>query len=582
MSMNSTSNSMMLSLVHTIPFYNGYPDNSLGLDGVSRELGERGAHWLKVFAAQAEVLEGLPVHDVYRTPCINQGLVHYSVIYLNLDDQGVSMGAPRVGKILLRELDLLSLPELRRRQLVGLGDKDHVFQILSLGDGIPSDVPIQCASSQDSSFAWPRRPASSRSSLLGVLVTGLHCHLEGLTGPPLAPPSVLSLELGSGSMLGVVVSWALLAIVPHPLPPMAERATTAAWRYSAVTPSRKAPGPHKESRLRLLPGFASPLVPGSLPFRYDNRSAWVILSSETKTGVSLIVEVMHQAISSSCSTGLSTGDGHDATGRGLHARLPILDGPRKSAKLRLGPEMGRISAMERLGGSRSALSRHSREFETIHLDEEEAESQPRASAYTRLSYDEDDLDKIGSVARKLRALDEKVEEKAGAKKHTLAKSPFSARVHAHKLRWKIKLDVEKFTGKEDPNVHLDTFYNAAQMAGCTDLEECLLFFSSLRGRPVEWFNSLPHGKIGSFEKLAEIFRKKYQDNCIKRKKFTYLNTVGQREESLTQFLTRWRDEVDKVEEMDDKTAMSLLMNAIRSGDLYNEFCRRPPFSYQEA
>ncbi|VFQ77756.1 unnamed protein product [Cuscuta campestris] len=258
------------------------------------------------------------------------------------------------------------------------------------------------------------------------------------------------------------------------------------------------------------------------------------------------------------------------------------DGPHKSAKLRIGPEMGQTSAMERLGGSRPALSRRSRESETIRLDEEEAESQPRASAYTRLSYDEDDLDKIGSVARKLRALEEKVEEKAGAKKHTLAKSPFSARVHAHKLRRKIKLDVEKFTGKEDPNVHLDTFHNAAQMVGCTDAE-CLLFFLSLRGRQVEWFNRLPHGKIRSFEKLAEIFRKKYQDNCTKRKKFTYLNTVGQREkESLTQFLTRWRDEVDKVEEMDDKTAMSLLMNAFRSGDLYTEFYRRPPSFYQEA
>ncbi|VFQ69888.1 unnamed protein product [Cuscuta campestris] len=259
------------------------------------------------------------------------------------------------------------------------------------------------------------------------------------------------------------------------------------------------------------------------------------------------------------------------------------DGPRKSAKLRLGPEMGRTSAMERLGGNHPAQSRRSRESETIHLDEDEAESQPRALAYTRLSYDEDDLDKIGSVARKLRALEEKVEEKAGAKKHTLAKSPFSARVHAQKLRRKVKLDVEKFTGKEDPNVHLDTFHNAAQMAGCTDAEECLLFFSSLRRRPVEWFNGLPHGRIGSFEKFAEVVRKKYQDNCIKRKKFTYLNTVGQREkESLTQFLTRWRDEVDNVEEMDDKTAMSLLMNAFRLGDLYTELCRRPPSSYQEA
>ncbi|VFQ73595.1 unnamed protein product [Cuscuta campestris] len=146
------------------------------------------------------------------------------------------------------------------------------------------------------------------------------------------------------------------------------------------------------------------------------------------------------------------------------------DGPRKSSKLRLGPEMGRTSGIERLGGNRPTQSRYSRESETIYLDEEEAESQPRASAYTRLSYDEDDLDKIGSVARKLRALEEKVEEKAGTKKYTLAKSPFSARVHAQKLRRKIKLDVEKFTGKEDPNVHLDTFHNAAQMAGSDELQ----------------------------------------------------------------------------------------------------------------
>ncbi|VFR02030.1 unnamed protein product [Cuscuta campestris] len=251
---------------------------------------------------------------------------------------------------------------------------------------------------------------------------------------------------------------------------------------------------------------------------------------------------------------------------------------RRKGKVVAKPSKTRDSAFKRLGNKEDGPRKES---ETIHQDEEEAESQPRASAYTRLSYDEDDLDKIGSVARKLCALEEKVEEKAGAKKHTLAKSPFSARVHAQKLRQKIKLDVEKFTGKEDPNVHLDTFHNAAQMAGCTDDEECLLFFSSLRGRPVEWFNGLPHGRIGSFEKLAEVFRKKYQDNCIKKKKFTYLNTVRQKE-SLTQFLTRWRDEVDKVEEMDDKTAMSLLMNAFRSGDLYTEFCRRPPSSYQEA
>ncbi|VFQ81983.1 unnamed protein product, partial [Cuscuta campestris] len=48
-------------------------------------------------------------------------------------------------------------------------------------------------------------------------------------------------------------------------------------------------------RLRLLPGFASPLVPDSLPFRNDNRSAGVILSSEAKPGVSLKVQIHSSA-----------------------------------------------------------------------------------------------------------------------------------------------------------------------------------------------------------------------------------------------------------------------------------------------
>ncbi|VFQ78803.1 unnamed protein product [Cuscuta campestris] len=68
----------------------------------------------------------------------------------------------------------------------------------------------------------------------------------------------------------------------------------------------------------------------------------------------------------------------------------------------------------------------------------------------------------------------------------------------------------------------------------------------------------------------------------KRKQFTYLSTAGQREsENLTQFLTQWKDEVDKVEEMDAKTVLSLQLNGLRAGELYKEFCRKPPATYQE-
>ncbi|VFQ95043.1 unnamed protein product [Cuscuta campestris] len=52
-----------------------------------------------------------------------------------------------------------------------------------------------------------------------------------------------------------------------------------------------------------------------------------------------------------------------------------------------------------------------------------------------------------------------------------------------------------------------------------------------------------------------------------------LNVAGpsrpplQREsENITQFLTWWKDEVDKVEEMDDKTVFSLLLNGLHAGN----------------
>ncbi|VFQ67978.1 unnamed protein product [Cuscuta campestris] len=152
---------------------------------------------------------------------------------------------------------------------------------------------------------------------------------------------------------------------------------------------------------------------------------------------------------------------------------------------------------------------------------------------------------------KLERLEKKVGEKNDRDK-PLAGSPFTTRVHLTPFPRKVKIDAPRFTGKEDPEIHLDSFNQSATMNSCTDEEKCLLFFQTLRNRATEWFNKLRPG-------------------------------TGQREsENLTQFLTRWKEEVDKVEEMDDKTVLSLLLNGLRAGELYKEFCRKPPATYQEA
>ncbi|VFQ74308.1 unnamed protein product [Cuscuta campestris] len=230
------------------------------------------------------------------------------------------------------------------------------------------------------------------------------------------------------------------------------------------------------------------------------------------------------------------------------------EGQRKSAKQRLGQSVAHVSAFARLGEVREAEpARTQRSWSNrqepartrASRQEEEAESQPRLPVANRLTIPND---RVQQMEAKLERLEKKVGEKNDRDK-PLAGSPFTTRVHLTPFPRKVKIDAPRFTGKEDPEIHQDSFNQSATMNGCTDEEKCLLFFQTLRNRATEWFNKLP----------------------------------GQREsENLTQFLTRWKEEVDKVEEMDDKTVLSLLLNGLRAGELYKEFCRKPPATYQEA
>ncbi|VFQ61136.1 unnamed protein product [Cuscuta campestris] len=249
--------------------------------------------------------------------------------------------------------------------------------------------------------------------------------------------------------------------------------------------------------------------------------------------------------------------------------------PSKGAFARL----GEVREAELARTRRSRSNRQEPARTRASHQEEEAESQPRLPVANRLTIPND---RVQQMEAKLERLEKKVGEKNDRVK-PLAGSPFTTRVHLTPFPRKVKIGAPRFTGKEDPEIHLDSFNQSATMNGCTDEEKCLLFFQTLRNRATEWFNKLRPGGIDSFSDLASKFKAKFQENCTKRKKFTYLSTAGQREsENLTQFLTWWKEEVDKVEEMDDKTVLSLLLNGLRAGEIYKEFCRKPPATYQEA
>ncbi|VFQ65961.1 unnamed protein product [Cuscuta campestris] len=201
------------------------------------------------------------------------------------------------------------------------------------------------------------------------------------------------------------------------------------------------------------------------------------------------------------------------------------EGQRKSAKLRVGQSVAHVSAFARLGEGREAEPART----------QRSRSNQQEPARTRASRHEEEAesqpcgpvanwitisnDRVQQMEVKLEKLEKKVGEKNDQDK-PLAGSPFTTRVH---------------------------------------------------------LTPFPRKRLG-LEIQGQI-----RGNCTKRKKFTYLSTARQREsENLTQFLTRWKEEVDKVEEMDDNTILSLLLNGLRAGELYKEFYLKPPATYQEA
>ncbi|VFQ61758.1 unnamed protein product [Cuscuta campestris] len=196
---------------------------------------------------------------------------------------------------------------------------------------------------------------------------------------------------------------------------------------------------------------------------------------------------------------------------------------RKSAKQRLGQSVAHVSAFARLGEVREAepartrRSRSNRQEPTrtrASHEEGEAESQPRLPVANRLAILND---RVQQMEAKLERLEKKVGEKNDRDK-PLAGSPFTTRVHLTPLPRKVKIDAPRFTGKEDPEIHLDSFNQSATMNGCTDEEKCLLFFQTLRNRATEWFNKLRPGSIDSFSDLASKFKaksKKFKDiKCV--------------------------------------------------------------------
>ncbi|XP_031106379.1 uncharacterized protein LOC116011022 [Ipomoea triloba] len=140
-----------------------------------------------------------------------------------------------------------------------------------------------------------------------------------------------------------------------------------------------------------------------------------------------------------------------------------------------------------------------------------------------------------------------------------------------------------YDGTEDPNDHLIDFQAKMMILGAEDPMYCRVFFSTLKGAAQRWFLSLPPRTIDCFETLGEQFLTYFAGSIKTKRHFTALTAVQQGEtETLKEFLGRWKKEIQTVKGLDDRTTITLFMEALKAGDLFASLRTDTPETYAQA
>ncbi|KAF6158736.1 hypothetical protein GIB67_040250, partial [Kingdonia uniflora] len=116
----------------------------------------------------------------------------------------------------------------------------------------------------------------------------------------------------------------------------------------------------------------------------------------------------------------------------------------------------------------------------------------------------------------------------------------------------------------DPGQHVQQFCDSLGLYSNLNHILCRLFATSLQDEPLCWFYYLPEGSIHTFEQLQKIFIKAYAHNKDKEENLYSLISLKQTHgEKLEEFSKKFLELARKVDNLDQKTAVSIFTNALQ-------------------
>ncbi|KAL0286848.1 UNVERIFIED_CONTAM: hypothetical protein Sangu_2469100 [Sesamum angustifolium] len=137
------------------------------------------------------------------------------------------------------------------------------------------------------------------------------------------------------------------------------------------------------------------------------------------------------------------------------------------------------------------------------------------------------------------------------------------------------LVISKYDGSTDPQEHLSYFENVALLHKYTDGIKCCVFATTFASASQQWFNQLPAGVRGSFQKFRSLFLYQFASSRKLQKMELNLFSIRQTEnEPLKEYFQRFNtgalEELSAIQEVKATSFFQGLLD----GDLFKSLAKK--------
>ncbi|KAL2235738.1 UNVERIFIED_CONTAM: hypothetical protein Sindi_1306000 [Sesamum indicum] len=109
-----------------------------------------------------------------------------------------------------------------------------------------------------------------------------------------------------------------------------------------------------------------------------------------------------------------------------------------------------------------------------------------------------------------------------------------------------------------------------------------LFATTLAGKTQEWFTSLPHGSIDSYEQLIQKFSFHFASKKKQKRSATHFFNIRQGEgETLKSFMGRFNNETLEVQDLRIYMMVNILIHGLKKGSFTWALARDPPIDVEQ-